>query len=267
MMEKSSKIFDFSQYREIEDPMISIEYLKAKFKEIKDSCKEEIVLQLTNPEFYNFLKNGYQAMKNDDEFVNFICSLEIDDFFISKYQIRELITKCTERKNKSSTKKDEDSDYFRKKVKREKRVSFALQKNSIRYYIPEQSIMKHGNYGSKDKQEAAVLKDIWLHPMQIKQFTKFKTESTEYVAQKKREASTLSVLNTTQNDFTPSESFISPDELLPSSTSHEFFLINLNLTNNIPEMEIENIDDESDDFNFSLIDLINDVDYLNKISS
>lgn len=155
-----------------------LEYKKV-FDEVKNFDSGQLVLESTNPEFYNFLKNAFLLLEEDQSYINFCLELDLDEYSIEKYKMADFLKACAQRRNQTVK--------TRPQQKTTSRVTFNMQKNHTRYFLTERLPSKHGNYLKADGREGQILKnEKWINPTQINQVTPWKLRSVEYENLKNR---------------------------------------------------------------------------------
>ncbi|KRH92553.1 hypothetical protein M153_4611000528 [Pseudoloma neurophilia] len=222
-----------------DDPIVEQGLYAKKFSTIKEKYlnnKDERIIFRGCSEFYIFLKNAYYVLEEHSDYIKFCLNLNLDDSELHRYKMSDFLSLCASKVEEPVTDiqqtflQDDFSGSFIKtpKSKNRSRVSFNLDRNEIKYYLEEQSNLHHGNYTKLDKKEGQVLKsDAWLHPVQIKQKTPFKTKSTEI----HRKQNVVKI---------PSGPFVTTENLITDLISNnpiELTLTNLNLKNEFHNLQ------------------------------
>ncbi|ELQ76478.1 hypothetical protein THOM_0505 [Trachipleistophora hominis] len=250
--------FNFLEFKSIEDPIKSMEVLKTTFLKLKQLTRDELTMLFADTDFFVFLEDALVMMKNDREFVEFVCGLEIEDSIVEKHGMKEFMNKCADirRDMECST---TDAANPPKRKRKTKRVSFSLEKNMTKLYLVEKSEMKHGNYRDKDREEAAILKNVpWIVPIRLRPCAEFKRRSEEVNVQKIRETTTVKITNLESENFVPSDGSAKKEKVPATSKPVEICIFDSNVSNILPKLDYAKIVCGDEKVRYTVADILND---------
>lgn len=227
-----------------DDPIVEQGRYAEAFAKIKDRYlndeSQRNVYRGSN-HFYIFLKNAYYVLEEQVDYIEFCNELKLDQESQIRYKMKEFLDECSRKlsefKKKRETYFNSESNAVLKsnRKKGSGRVTFNACKNEIKYFLQEHCNFHHGNYTKLDKKEAQFLKlDVWVHPIQLKQKTEFKTKSSEIKMKR-------NILKIPSGQFLSTENLITD---LKNNKTIELTLINLNKKNEfhgIPRVKIPSL--------------------------
>ncbi|ELA47754.1 hypothetical protein VCUG_00715 [Vavraia culicis subsp. floridensis] len=251
--------FNFLEFKSVEDPIKSMEMLQTAFVRFKQMTRDELAMFFANKNFFIFLKDAFLILKNDREFLDFVRNLEIDDQTLEKHEMNEFMAECAEARKKVDAVAMVDDENPSKRKKKAKRVSFSLEKNMTKLFLVEKTDMKHGNYRDKDREEAAILKNMpWIVPIKLRTCIEYKTRSEEVEVQRIRETTTVRITNLDSENFVPSDESAKREKTSATTKPVEISIFDLNVSNILPKLDYTKIVCADDEVKYTVNDVLND---------